>query len=378
MIRTPDLALAAAGRVAQRVLEALPDLLERLGAMYRAEVDEYARMPSEDLHREVLQVTRSAVEHFLQTVVTGRQPHVVDQLGLVELGRRRMEMGVSLDAMLHVFRISGRGFFSAVVEHTQEGDEAALGLLGSWWLEYLDSATSAAAVSYLHASHDRVAQIEARARALVEAVLAVDGPGEAAAVAAEFSVQLAEAYVPCCLPATARRDALSARTPAGALLTSRDDALLVLLPAPGPAAGLLTAAQVPVLSVGRARRLGPDLRAEVVRAEAVLAIALRRGARGEVGPGDFVVEQLLAAGPAVADELRQQVLQPLLAHDTDGVLQRTLEAYLDSGSLTATARVCFTHPNTVTYRLRRTAQLTGLDPRVPRDAVRLALALATR
>lgn len=36
------------------------------------------------------------------------------------------------------------------------------------------------------------------------------------------------------------------------------------------------------------------------------------------------------------------------------------------------------HPNTVAYRLKRVKELTGLDPRVPRDATMLVLALHLR
>lgn len=371
-------AAGAAAQVAQRLLDALPEFIAQLGRLYRAEVDEYARMPDGDFDREVLQVTRSVVADFLEAVAAGRAPVVDERLGMASLGRRRVEMGISLDAMLHIFRISARGVFNAVVARVEPGEERALGVIGSQWLEYLDSASSSAAIAYLHASHDRVVQIEARAVALVEAVLAVDGPAGAAAVSAEFSVQLAEAYAPLCLPAASRRDAVSTAAPQGSLLSSRGDVLLVLVPGPHVVDGLPAAAGVDVAAVGRPARLGDPLRTEVARAEVLLRIALRRGAVGTLGPGDFLAEQLLAAAPAVADQVRRGLLDPLLAHDPDGVLQQTLSAYFESGSLAVAARHCVTHPNTVTYRLKRVAHLTGLDPRVPRDAAQLALALAAR
>ena len=46
------------------------------------------------------------------------------------------------------------------------------------------------------------------------------------------------------------------------------------------------------------------------------------------------------------------------------------------GSLEGTARELFVHPNTVRYRLRRVADVTGLTPTIPRDAWSLRMALA--
>jgi len=40
-----------------------------------------------------------------------------------------------------------------------------------------------------------------------------------------------------------------------------------------------------------------------------------------------------------------------------------------------TARIEVVHANTVAYRLARVRDLTGLDPRVPQDAVLLVLGL---
>lgn len=59
-------------------------------------------------------------------------------------------------------------------------------------------------------------------------------------------------------------------------------------------------------------------------------------------------------------------------------VEQTLRAFLDAGSLEATARELFVHPNTVRYRLGKFAETSGFDVTVPRDAfaVRIALALS--
>ena len=59
-----------------------------------------------------------------------------------------------------------------------------------------------------------------------------------------------------------------------------------------------------------------------------------------------------------------------------GTLIDTLTAYFEHGqSLEATARALFVHPNTVRYRLRQAAELTGLSATDPREALTLQLAL---
>jgi sugar diacid utilization regulator len=52
-----------------------------------------------------------------------------------------------------------------------------------------------------------------------------------------------------------------------------------------------------------------------------------------------------------------------------------LRTYLETGSVPETARREVVHANTVGYRLNRVRDITGLDPRVPRDGTLLVLGL---
>ncbi|GGM06126.1 PucR family transcriptional regulator [Nakamurella endophytica] len=85
-------------------------------------------------------------------------------------------------------------------------------------------------------------------------------------------------------------------------------------------------------------------------------------------------ERALAGDADALEELRSTVHAPLQA--AGDTLLRTLDAYLDrGGALEPTARDLYVHVNTVRYRLRRVAELTGLDPWVSRDAATLRAAL---
>jgi hypothetical protein len=94
-----------------------------------------------------------------------------------------------------------------------------------------------------------------------------------------------------------------------------------------------------------------------------------------VAAADLLPERALDGDTHAIGALVDDVYLRLVAEDP--TLLETVAAYLErSGSLEGTARELFVHPNTVRYRLRRVADVTGLTPTVPRDAWSLRLALA--
>ncbi|MCW2632342.1 MAG: Transcriptional regulator, PucR family [Pseudonocardia sp.] len=93
-----------------------------------------------------------------------------------------------------------------------------------------------------------------------------------------------------------------------------------------------------------------------------------------VSAADLLPERVLSGDREAAPQLVQSVIAPLVG--AGGELLSTLATYLEVGGvLEACARKQFVHPNTVRYRLRRVAQLTGRAPTDPRDAVVLRFAL---
>ncbi|MFS0700497.1 PucR family transcriptional regulator [Cellulomonas sp. 179-A 4D5 NHS] len=90
---------------------------------------------------------------------------------------------------------------------------------------------------------------------------------------------------------------------------------------------------------------------------------------------DLLPERVLTGDVSARRTLVTQAYEPLVA--ATGSLLETLSAYLGAGrSLEAAARVLYVHPNTVRYRLRRVADVTGWDPLDPREAYVLQTALA--
>lgn len=89
---------------------------------------------------------------------------------------------------------------------------------------------------------------------------------------------------------------------------------------------------------------------------------------------DLLPERALAGDDEARQALVDQVHRPLQA--AGAPILETLETYLAQGSsIEATARVLFVHPNTVRYRLKRVAEVTGLSPSNARDCYVLRLAL---
>ncbi|MDQ4007988.1 MAG: helix-turn-helix domain-containing protein, partial [Actinomycetota bacterium] len=68
------------------------------------------------------------------------------------------------------------------------------------------------------------------------------------------------------------------------------------------------------------------------------------------------------------------VYDPLVEGGT-GLLETVAAFVEEGGSIEGSARRLFVHPNTVRYRLRRAADLTGLTPTHARHAYTLRLAL---
>jgi hypothetical protein len=76
---------------------------------------------------------------------------------------------------------------------------------------------------------------------------------------------------------------------------------------------------------------------------------------------DLLPERALDGDESARATLIETVYEPLLSGGT--ALLDTVMTYLEQGnSLEATARLLFVHPNTVRYRLRRVAELTGITP----------------
>jgi DNA-binding PucR family transcriptional regulator len=122
----------------------------------------------------------------------------------------------------------------------------------------------------------------------------------------------------------------------------------------------------------------PDLMSATASAQAAVAgLVASTGWPGTPRPvlaADLLAERTIDGDPVARRQLVDDVYLPLVA--AGGGLVETVSAYLEqAGSLEATARVLYVHPNTVRYRLRRAADVTGYAATTPREAFVLHVAL---
>jgi hypothetical protein len=364
--------------VATRVLEHIDALLPKLAVAYK-EVPEYAELPPGVMEAEVIPTSRAIVEGFLEAIVAGDVPDPRRLDAVPRMGRRRQELGVPLEPILHVYRIASRVMWEELVTSTLPGEEPALAELGGTWMEYMDVAASIMAAAYLEASHESLRAVDARRRALLDALLSAEGPAEVAAVSIRFSTALAAVYAPVLVDgdhASARIDVVLDAAPDGTIAGERIGSVLLLVPLRLPDIDPLLRAAGPsaVVTWAAPAAPGPQLLAEVSTAETLLAAARTAGlTHGAFGPDDLLVEQLLAGNHRVASALSRKVRDALDGRDHDGLISSTLRTFLDTGSVPDTAKTEMVHPNTVLYRLKRVRELTGLDPRIPSEAALLVL-----
>jgi hypothetical protein len=114
---------------------------------------------------------------------------------------------------------------------------------------------------------------------------------------------------------------------------------------------------------------------------AAAALAGLRAARAwpeaprPVAADALLAERALDGDPLARAALQERVALPLST--AGGEVLETVRAVLAvGGNLEASARALFVHPNTVRYRLRRAADLTGLSATDARGAWTLQVALA--
>ena len=164
-----------------------------------------------------------------------------------------------------------------------------------------------------------------------------------------------------------------------ALCATQGERLVVVLGGVGDG---LKAAETVVGRFGEGPVVVGPVQEELSRAHlsARAALSAYRSAAGwpdaprPVSSGDLLPERALAGDGHARRHLVEEVYLPLLR--ARGTLIETLAAYFEKGSsLEGAARALFVHPNTVRYRLRQVAELTGYTPTVPRHAFTLEIAL---
>ncbi|MFD9126264.1 PucR family transcriptional regulator [Kitasatospora sp. NPDC059571] len=390
----------------QLLLAGVPALVDAVLAALLERVPTYRRLPREQLTGELTRITEGRIRSFAQAVRTGEPVPAAEFDAVRDAAARRAEEGLPLDAVLLAHHLGLQICWDRVAARAQEGDTADLVTLNRLLLDHLRQVTAAAGAGYFEERRTMADERHAARHALLTALL--DG-GAAEEAATRAGLRLPPGYAVLVLsvgdhpderaegvdPAVAGhrklrrlRSELDHRTRQSALslLSAAGGPVLVPLehgPGEIPTAAwerladlvarTAQAAGVPVLAGAvAATPAGVPAAAELARE--ILDVARAFGRPAGLHRLDDVLLEYQLTRPGHARRRLAALIEPL---QPGGELLTTLRTHLAGGlNRRHTARTLHLHPNTVDYRLRRIAALTGLDPARPADLLRITAAIA--
>lgn len=398
--------------IVQRLLQRLDAIGDAMVERYRAEIVDYASADAQ-LLEDVRAVSVDNARSLLTNVRDGTDLNAEQLDRSAGAAARRVHQNVPLDAFLHAFRLWTQILWEQILAEARgdrPGEREAALLLAGKLMAHVDRVSSAGALAYLAEVQGVWSDQEIVRRDLLELLLAGGDADTARRHAASLGTDLADDYtvvviharnrpsddsMPTLRERTVLRGAAdTARTTLGApgrpaLVGLRHGEIVALCPAPDrqqhaavreraeALAGVVAAAGFAVGVGGHHRGLDTVGIGFAEAREAALAAADGPRPGQAVAFDDLLVTHLLRSSPD-ADRLLGDLLRPVFTYDEErgAGLVATLRAYIASGfSPTRSAQELIVHPNTVLYRLKRVAALTGRDPQNPDDLVVLALAL---
>ncbi len=353
-------ATAIVASLVEEIEAELDAVVAGIGERIRAEIPDFRRLPQERLAGAV----RGNVSRALAALRELREPTEEELERAAAVGRERAEQGLSVDAVLHAYRIS----ISAV--WTRFGDLArargadvgtVLAFSETLWL-WADAVMDVVGAAHNAVELEHAREEQQRRDAFVLAVLTGTlDPAELRRESATFGLDCDREHV-----------AFRARGPLarGSLQIALDhDVAGIATQAPearpGLTAGVAAPARLEALPVAFAH------------ASRALQTALAFGMEGVFSLADLSIRPAILSDDALGEAFAERLLAPLDALGRLGAdLEETLRVYLDQGMrIEDTARALHVHSNTLRHRLRRFEETTGVSLRDPRVLVELWWAL---
>ncbi|MDI9627486.1 MAG: helix-turn-helix domain-containing protein [Acidobacteriota bacterium] len=347
----------------------------------------YAELGAED-RSWVTMVANSGINGFVEWLAD-EQDSRADPASIFNVAPRSLTRKVSLHQAVDLIKTT-----VAVVE-TQIGvlmPRADRAILQTAILHYSREIAFASAEVYAHAAESRVSWDDRMEAVIVDAVLRASPNEELLSRAATLGWQSQSAVVVAVGEVPEEQDWTTLRKDAEGLglvtmVARHGDRLVVILSPTDPDAAADQEAAVGWLTELAGHFgpgpivVGPPVRQLTLAsrsARAAMSGARSAGAWPE-GPRvlsarDLLPERALAGNGSARRELLESVYAPLA--EAGGDLMETCVCFFDQGgSIEASARALFVHPNTVRYRLKRIAEVTTYSPTDPREGYVLRLAL---
>jgi sugar diacid utilization regulator len=389
----------ASAALYQRFEAQIPDVAKQVLEAFFARSAAYRQLPHELVDKEITDSVSRNLRVYLRTLCEQRPPAPEELADQIAVAIRRAQQGVPLEMVLSTYHLASEVGLAAMI--AMAGPEDINDLLAAFpaLLRYLAVAVPAIAASYvreqqaLHAEHR-----EAR-RALVSALLAGT---QAESLAERMGLALSHHHVVISLrvgtpaenvsdPRLAVRGLvrrLLAEMPSHALVALNHNGGTVLLPTTPEAidtglanatalvGNLHVAAGATVVAGIATAPSRADIPATAQQAADIAELAERLGRP----PGAYVLDDVLLeyqlCRPGPGRQRLARVLDNLSAHPE---LMRTLVVFIDTGhNRHEAAAALHVHRNTLNYRIRRIAALTGCNPADPTGARLLAASLIVR
>jgi hypothetical protein len=364
------------GSLVAEIETELDGLVARTGERIRMEIPEFRRVPADALARAI----HGNVSRALTALRDLRPPTEAELEQAAEIGRERAEQGLTVDAVLHAYRISISAVWSRFGELARErGADVAsvLAFSETLWL-WADAVMDIVASAHREVELEQAREEQQRRDAFVLALLS--GTLDAAELrlqSATFGLDADRSYIP-----------FRARSAGGAAPSRRvavglagDDGLVTGLDRDFAGIAARVPAVVPRVICG----LGPPARLEALpasfaSASRALQTAVAFGQEGTLTLADLSIRPAILADEALGDAFAARYLEPLEGLGRLGTeLDTTLRAWFDQEMrVEETARALHVHPNTLRHRLKRFEEATGATLRDPRHLVELWWALEHR
>lgn len=406
---------AMAGTLSASIDAAVTELIHQIGAApelgkelvdrYRAEILDYARLPPSMIERDVLPTSTMLVEQLLTSVRAGTAMDPGFEADLRDSAVRRFHQGVSIEGLLHSYRLWGRTVmqclraavdmsdpveveagFEAVDRIMAYVDQASVVIAQAFFAEVAGARTDR---SLLHGDvldgllgGPVVApQVERRLAALDQTLA---GPNAVVVVRGERTLGAGSEALRNLVEKVRHhlRPTVDRLT-----LGIRSNEIIAIYPlADGESDSALRTACDQL-----AETLGRSVVGIGRRQEGMAGVALSYGEAAEAATISDSLERFgkathfrdvlldhLGRASKYSTSLIEDILKPLQEYDDShqATLVLTLRSFYESRfSLTRSAKTLHVHPNTVTYRLKRIQELTGLDPADPDDLLLLSMGL---
>jgi PucR C-terminal helix-turn-helix domain len=361
----------AVGRLVTDIEAELDLLVDGIVVRIRDEVPDFRRLPATTLARAV----RGNVGRALAALHDLRPPTPDELERAAQVGRERAEQGLSVDAVLHAYRISISAVWSRFGELARERGTNVTSVLAfseTLWL-WGDAVMEVVGQAHREVELQLAREEQQRRDAFVLAVLL--GTIDVAELSREsggYGLDPEREYV--AFRARALEGGATPRRIASDGLTTALDHDLV-----GLSAQATTPLPGVVVGVGPPARLAA-LPAAFAMASRALQTALAFGQEGVFSLADLSIRPAILADEALGAAFTGRHLEPLQALGRLGAeLEDTLRVWFEQEMrIEETAKALHVHSNTLRHRLRRFEETTGANLRRPDDLIELWWALERR